>query len=146
MIDYTEELAVFIKGLEFLESLGFEGPNVKIKFVDLVGDKLYLTYKSPNAKRSVDITYAAAQLNHANVIGVIVTKNDGSYFSVGSWLTANDLNDAITFFALDDPDYNKGQFIEKFCRDFTMICQNRLRKILTGDEWQDVPFDWKGYR
>lgn len=146
MIDYSAALSMFINGLTLLGKLGFDTSIVETKHVDLVGKELHLTYKNLRGGRSIKITYGIAQLNLPNGITATVSNVDGSHFLVSSWLKANDMNDAITFFAPDDPDYNEGQFIEKFCRDFGMVCQNQLRKILIGDEWQDVPFDWKGYR
>ncbi|MEQ6340892.1 MAG: hypothetical protein M3A44_04370 [Gammaproteobacteria bacterium] len=145
-MDYSNALTVFDVGLHFMQGLGFKGPQVCMETSKLAGDSLLLTYDSETAGRQVEVSYLRAQRGRPAAIVVFIVANSGKRFSVEDWLAVNGKANAIEFSTLNNPGLSESLFIERFCHDFMEICDQKLRDILTGTVWQDVPIDWKGYR
>lgn len=133
----------FLNGLCCLNKLGFDGPKVEIESDELTGDWLVMKYSSMEAGRIIDISYRCNWRGLA--IFIFVISNDGKRISITDWLKFNYSNFPINFLA-DIDSMSEHEFIERFCHDFCKLCENELSRILSGVSWQDIPFDWMGYK
>ena len=146
MIDYSGASEVLQNGLSFLATLGFDKSTVSTEQSKLAGHSLLLGYKSSIALRRIELSYLYSQLGRPGTIIVGIFSGDGDSFSLEDWLRAKEKKIDYNFFINHDPVRKEYDFIKKFIRTFEKLCEHDLKETLLGNEWEPIPFDWKGYK
>lgn len=143
MENYSMAFPLFNKALDFLRTLGFEGPVTRAETSKLLGDSVSMTFSS-RLGRTVMLSYSSPQKGRPGSIAALIISHDGQRFSVDDWLAANEMTGAIHF--SPTPGLSEEGFIEQFCTAFELLAHGRLQETLLGRTWKNVPFAWKGYR
>jgi hypothetical protein len=146
MIDYSISSKILQKELEFLKTFSFDRLKVKKESSKLAGESLLLSYESTKTGRRIEISYLYAQQGRPYSIVVFIYEKNGESFSLEDWLNSKGKNEKIKL--VSDMDSNKfeNNFLSTFAKSFERLCMGDLKDIVSGDFWESVPFDWKGYR
>lgn len=145
MVDYNILSSMIRKSLNFLNTFGFDRFKMMTESNNLVGDSLLLNYESSQTGRRIDIAYSSAQKERPHTFVVFLFSKEGDGFSLEDWLNLKKKQE-LKFVSDPSTNISEVEFIAQFAASFEKICQNDLKKIIDGSQWESAPFDWKGYR
>lgn len=127
--------------------LGMDLKNVLVEDVDLLGDREVrrtFIFAKAGASVSLQLRITGPHL----ILGAIVYLTEHKYFDVEHYFKAKKLPGWEPFFAksIADKAYSKEECIADCLQVLIEALKGPLGEIARGERWEDVPFDWMGYK
>jgi len=142
MSDYKVAIDILSNRMKFLRAFGYDKPSVSIEQSVLLGNSLLLKYES-TSDRNIEIGYSVNNQRPASAT-IFISNSRGERFSLEDWVSCRLPNNIIRFAGkAQEPEI---EFLGQFSDGVEELLQGALKSTLTGEAWDAVPFDWKGYR
>ena len=154
MSNYSILASIILKKLDFLPELGLDRFRMMLKsvnsddWVEFNGDKfLKFDFKSRESEREISISYFSDAENSSFLFITTFFEKNGHCFSLKTWLKENDRKQLINISSKHFKDtISEEDFINQFAVSFEKLCRNELKEVIDGTRWDEVPFDWMGYK
>ena len=132
----------------FLLSHGFHLKHSGILHGQDIADRLVLVFLNNNRNRVLQYTFSLGSKKSGPYLMIDVINKDGEEISLDDYVEHNNLlaEGALDPFLLNS---YQGNFIEQLRQAINYIdnvLATHLFRIVTGHDWLEIPFDWKGYR
>ena len=131
----------------FLSQYGFSFTKEYVDNSPLRGKSYVLVFSNSSNKRTLEISFAPQYKQFNDVFVVFITDERKKTLNIPQYLRHLRLIDDKLYFRLDT---YPGSFQEKINQFFQFLGASfqdeRLKDILIGKKWVDLPFDWQGYK
>ncbi len=137
---------VLVDAFSFLYRFGFALTQDEGVTSKLLADRRKLTFSAKGGFRKIDVLYNPGSARFPQSVTISIADNRERSFLLRDFLKARGKEYLAADFVapLDAP--AGFDIIGAAAKAFEKICEIDLNPILTGPAWEDVPFDWKGYR
>lgn len=135
------------KGLGFLKTLGFSGPDAEIEKSALLGEVLCLKFSSTRYDRLLAIRHSPGDDQAASALNVLVSRpSTQDSFLLDHWAKQYGAAQTLIGQAQIKSSDDEVSFVRAFCRELESLCKGEFNAILTGKVWPSVEYDWGGYK
>jgi len=143
--DFSTVEACFGK-FSFLEKYDYTLIETQIESSELLGDNLLFIFRNNNKNISIEIAfYPKTNSRHEGFIVQIVNMKN-SNISVEEYLKHHKICDEECFFSLENYTGGLREKVLAFLAALESIFEKYMLDIILGNKWEDIQFDWQGYR
>lgn len=132
--------------LKFLSDIGYFVNGINLEQSKLVGESLVIDYINNNTGISIFVSFGEKFKNYAEHFSVIVSNKHGNKFLLSNYLNKHGIELYKNIFTKDDELISLNYFVEYFFDNLQILLKTELREIIEGKVWEDVRFDWYGYK
>jgi len=134
------ELKSFIKNEYVCISCNFEKSTV-------TGNSYRFEFKSNKAKRTISISYTPqTKESKMHCFIVNIESKNGERIYLDDLINEHNLFGDIDNFDLETYEGDTKQKIQKFVKFLDKVFSENFKGIISGKEWEDIGFDWQGYK
>lgn len=143
MDKFEKTYLTLVDQLDFLKQYDFYLDHKDITKSNFFGDRLVVHYKSASIDREVRIYYSDRTPESFSIF-IDTSKKDG--FLLSEYLSKKGNENINKNFTNNDPSLDNDLFTRNFCLALKYMCENYIKDILIGKEWESEPFDWTPYK
>jgi len=117
----------------------------KSKVLD--GNRYLYKFKSEKAKRIISISYFPPTIKaKTHRFNVNIKPLNGDRVYLDDLINMHNLFGDVDYFDLETYEGNTKQKIQKFIKFLDKVFSENFPDIISGKKWEDIGFDWQGYK
>ena len=109
-------------------------------------DRAVFTFVNDAARRRIRISYSPPYDDHPRNLIAMVKNDQGDKFMLAHFLRAHQRDDLIGAMRAKNTDPDMAVYFDDWFRKFADLLASELLDIIEGRRWEDVPFDWGGFK
>jgi hypothetical protein len=129
-------------------SRGFVYRGLEVQHSKLLPDYNLFTFVNPATGRTIEISHVPSFDSRGRTFVFTIGDGSGKSFALATYLRAHGRDDLVRTLenASNIPDFDAA--LEEVIRTLQHIVDGdpHLAEIIDGKTWEDVPFDWMGYK
>lgn len=136
-----------LKSMPELNQLGFKFDSIEHIEKTTILDESYSINFSNNKSRSLEIVFHPRDTDKSYFLVYIINNSNSDSFNIEAWLKQNNKKKEVEIFNLESHSGNFENRIENFLVLFGEILKiEKIKRILNGETWESIDFDWAGMR
>jgi len=133
-------------GFGCLRSLGYNLLPARSEQSALLGEQWIFRLECPELRRALDIYFSYGSKGVDMMASAFVVALEDGHFGVDDYLRAHDRPDLLEKICSSARPNEQEFYIQNYLSELESICCSVLLPILSGEYWEAVDFDWRGYR
>lgn len=131
---------------DWLVDAGFIRNSIRTEYSKLLGESLVIDYKNIVTGVGISLFFKEKLKNYPDHFSVFVENKAGNNFILTSYLKKHKLEHYNYIFSLENESITFEVFIENFFEKLNHLLKTELKQVIEGERWEEVPFDWYGYK
>jgi len=129
-----------------LRSFGFSFASEKVEKSKVLHDAYVFTFLNKKVNRTLDFSIRNTASSNDSFLSVYIFNEKNESLSIEDYLSKHKLYQERDYFRLSTYPGDSSEKVTRFFGFIISIITNNIREIITGEKWENIPFDWHGYK